>query len=200
MCAIGHPERRHACVAGHQQIVSGVADHQRCLRRHAELGHQFLEHLRMRLGMALVRAARGMEARTQAGDLEGPIQPLARLARRYRKMVASPGQFLDQFRRAIEQQQILVAQQIVVAITLRDIAVALRRQIRQGVAQGVDQAETDDVLRPLVRWRLNAEILRRGLDAGDDGTRRIHQSTVPVEDNQFKSFGHNPFFSFGRYA
>ncbi len=154
----------------------------------------------MWLGMAFVGTARAVKARAQPADLEGTVQPLARLAGRHGQKMAGRREFVDQCFGAIEQQQILVARHVVMTIAQCDVLIAFLGQVRQGVAQGIDQAEADDVVRPLVGWLRNPQIARCRLDAGDDGTGRIHQRTVPVEDDQFKTFAHSPCFSFGRFA
>eukprot|EP01137_Pigoraptor_chileana_P009994 Opistho-2@59040 len=50
-----------AGIGGELQVVRGVADHQRAGRRDAQLGHQLLQHARMRLGRGLVGGAGGVE-------------------------------------------------------------------------------------------------------------------------------------------
>ena len=57
-------------IAGHQQVVRRVADHQSLLRRDGKFVHQLLDHLRMRFRMALVGTAGAMEESAESAMRE----------------------------------------------------------------------------------------------------------------------------------
>ena len=103
MCPISDGETVDAGILRHQQVVRGIADHQRCRAGDAEFGHQFFEHLRVRLGMALIGATRCLEQRAQTGMVERPLQAGAALAGGNRLYMPGCLQFAQQFRDAGEQ-------------------------------------------------------------------------------------------------
>ena len=88
MRAVGDSKTSDARILRHQKVVRGIADHQGRFAGNAELCHQFLEHLRMRLGMAFIGTARGLKQRAQPGMIERPFQPKAALAGGNRQNVA----------------------------------------------------------------------------------------------------------------
>jgi hypothetical protein len=138
------------------------------------------------------------KARPESADLERAIQALPASFPWPPRACSRRRKFVDQGLGTVEQQQILIRDKIVMPIAQSHVLVALGRQVRQGMAQGIDQAQADDVPRPFVAGRVDAEVGRRRLDAGDDGAGRIHQRAVPVEDDQFKALAHIPFSRFVR--
>ena len=92
--AIGDRKAGHPCVVGHQQIVRSIADHQGACAGHAEFRHQFIEHLRMGLGMAFIGTARRLKKRAQPGVIECPLETHPALARGDRQQVAGRLQLL----------------------------------------------------------------------------------------------------------
>ncbi len=174
--------------------MGGVTDHQGLLRTHTELVHELQEHLRMRLGMAFIGAARAMEITPQATASQHALQPHAALAGGHRQHAFGTGQLIHQRLDAGKQAQLLILRQIVMAVACRDLGIAAGVQLGHGLLQGVLQAQADDMTGAgLGRWR-QTQIGRGLLDGMHDGGRRIHQRTVPVKDDEFKTTSHVPCF------
>jgi len=72
--AVSDSERGGACIARELDVVRRVADHQRLVRGGANAFHQLLEHLGMRLGKALVGAARGREHAFEPLLRQSPVE------------------------------------------------------------------------------------------------------------------------------
>ena len=69
------------------------------------------------------------------------------------------------------------------AIALGHRRVAVDRQIRCGMAHGVDQAEPDDVPGLFVARRLMSNVTAGRLNRLDDRPGRIEQRPIPVENH-----------------
>jgi hypothetical protein len=88
---------------------------------------------------------------------------------------------------AVEEDDLVLTREIVVAVALGELAVALARDVGRGVAERVGEAEADDVARVAVARDRGAEIGARRLDATRDQARRVEQRSVPVEDDQVEA-------------
>jgi hypothetical protein len=98
--AVADAHARRAGVARQLQVVRGVADHQRALGRHAELGHQLLQHQRVRLAGGLVGGARGVEQAVQLRLRQRLVQAAAALAGGHGQQVVARLQRLQHGQRA----------------------------------------------------------------------------------------------------
>ena len=81
MRAVADRDGSNAGIGRHFKIVGGVADHQRGLRAHCKFVHQFVQHVRRRLGRAAVGAAHRCEMPRNAGCRHGTLQALGAFPR-----------------------------------------------------------------------------------------------------------------------
>ena len=98
-------------------------------------------------------------------------------------------QRLQHGQRALEQHDLVLPREVVVAVALAELLVALARQVGRGVLQRLDQAHADHVAGVLVAGHRHAEVGTGGLDAARDQRGRVEQRAVPVEDDQVELAG-----------
>src|SRR5574343_739428 len=79
----------------------------------------------------------------------------------------------------------MIAREIVEAIAISNQLISIGRQIGNCVPHGVDQPEAYNVFGPACIRHWQAKVTTRGLESPDNGTGRIQQSTIPIENNQF---------------
>ena len=109
VCAIAHPQASHPGVARHLQIKTGVSYHQGTLRAHAYLIHQLMDHLGVRLGMALVHTTGCMKIMPYATVFQGTVQARPPLARGHRQCNTAAMQLGNRFRCTVKQGNLVFA-------------------------------------------------------------------------------------------
>ena len=128
MGAIAHAHAGTARRLRHLQIVRGVANHQRALGRHVELGHQLVQHQRMGFARCFIGGAR-VEHTPQLAECSASLRPRRFFARGHRQQVTTLAQHLQQRQRAVKQAQVVLVLQVVVAVAVAQFGVARRRYI-----------------------------------------------------------------------
>ena len=129
---------------------------------------------------------------------QGVVEADPGLAGGHAEPVVARLQRLQHRQRAVEQDDLVEARPVVVAIALAELAVPLLRQLRGGMAQRVGQAEADDVARVAVARDRRADVGACRLDAARDQPGRVEQRPVPVEDDQVEAARrHRVFFHAG---
>jgi hypothetical protein len=169
--------------------VRGVADHQRASGRRAALGHQLHQHARIGLAGGLVGGAGGVEQAFELDAVERRIEAASRLASGHRDALVARLQRMQQLKRTVEQHQLVLALEVVVAVTRTELGVACRRQTRRGMRERIVQPEANDKRRLLVARYRHAQIGARLLDAAHDQRGGVEQRAVPVEGDQVEAVG-----------
>ena len=185
--AEGHRDACAAGVGGELEIVRRVTDHQGAVGRRAELAHQLDKHQRVGLAARLVGRAGGVEQARQGRAGERLIEAAARLAGSDCEPVVARLQREQHLQRAVEEDDLVLAREVVMTIAIGELAVALAREVGRRVAQGIAEAEADDEARVAVARHGRADIGARRLDATRDQARRIEEGAVPVEDDQVEA-------------
>ena len=194
MRAIIHPQTGNPGVFRHLQVVRGIADHQGLFRRKEQFVHQFEQHLRMRFGKALVSTARGREELSQSAVRQRTIESATTLAGGDCQTETRCLKFGQQLRNPRKQAQILITGKVVMPVTFGHLRVGGLIQIGSGHLQGLGQSQADHLPGALIAGRWQTQIAAGSLHGSHNSPRRIKNRPVPVEHQQFKSFGHSPVF------
>ena len=144
----------------------------------------------MRLREALVGATRGVEIRAQPGVTERAVQPETTLSGGHREHVPTRRERVDHLGHAVEQRELVIRRQIVMAVTLDHARIRSLVQIGHRVPKRIAQAEPDHIARALLGNLGQAEVAGRGLHRTHDRPRGVHQRAVPVEDDQIEMLSH----------
>jgi hypothetical protein len=136
--AVAHAQAGGAGIAGQLQVVRGVADHQRALR--ASVPNSAISSCSMRgCGLPAVSSAVRVASNTRCRlhRLQRFVQAAAALAGGHRQPVVARLQRLQHLQRAVEQHQLVLAREVVVAVAPAQLRVALGRQAGHRMLQRV---------------------------------------------------------------
>ena len=138
----------------------------------------------MRLRVRLVGTARGHKEFPQPACGECPIEPAPALSGGDCKAMATRAQPREERLDAFEQAHVILACEEMGPVAIHEGHRLIGTQIRRRQAERVAQPETNDMARLLHRRDRQAQIMRRRLDARDDGRGGIDQGAVPIEHDQ----------------
>ena len=141
----------------------------------------------MRLALGFIGRARGVKQAVQLHRAQCLVQPMAALAGGNGQPVLARLQHLQQLQHAVEQRNVVLVRQVVVAVTRTQLRVFFFRQIGRRMGQRRHQAHAYDVGSLLVAGHRSAQIAHRGLDAARDDLGGIEQRAIPVEGDEVKT-------------
>jgi|GEM_PF-4422244 len=189
MRTIGHGDRGGSGVGGHLQVMRGIADHQRALRLDTKLAHQLHQHPRVGLGAGFVSCAGAIEHVAQLHVLQRFVQALAALAGGHGQPVLPRLEHGQHLQRALEQAELVLTGEVVVAVAQSQLGHACRIQGWGDMGQRIVQAQADHVGRRLARGHRQAQVGAGGLDAAGDQGGRVEQGAIPVEHDEIELAG-----------
>jgi hypothetical protein len=138
----------------------------------------------MGLGEALVGAARGLEPRAQAGEVEHPFEAAPRLARGHREPPPAAVEVGEHLADAFVERHLALAREEVVAIALGETPAPLLVERGGDMVEGVGEAQADHEARVALARDRDADVAARVLQARRDDAGRIHQRPVPIENHE----------------
>lgn len=173
----------------HEQIVRGVAYHQRLRGRDAEFIHQLVEHEGIGFAGRLVGRARGVKQMAQPCGVECLIKASAAFAGGHRQQMAAILQGAQHFMHAVEQGDVVLAFAVLLAKGLRQQGHAMCRHIRCHRLQRALQVQADDVARIIGARGRAAYFGHCRLEAAHNAACRVEQRSIPVENDEGVALG-----------
>ena len=157
-------------IDGHLQVVRRVANHQHARRIHTQLGHELVQHARVRLAGSFIGGARGVEQALQFHCRETGVQPAAALAGGHGQRMLALAKIGQHGEHPLEQADAVLLRLVMDAVARAQLGVTFPGHIRRRMRQGLQQPQTDHVRGRGIAGHGSADIAHRRLDAaGNDG-------------------------------